>query len=414
MLALCALRRVRKGVGAGYGQPACRTVNAGGGLEVGAAAIADSPSRSHVSAACSGRAHSTFDPVHLPGVTRRAPDHLYAVVLAATLTLAAPTAGGAQPACVAGTLESYLGLGAAGCTIGGVRVRDFARFVLRGEQIPGFVNYAGPALLTPFQRPDGGGMAVGFTISFAPAVVNERTFLGQPNPSFFQTLAGVTFTADPGEFASLTGLRVFDVAGTATRSDLAPAGLPGAALYDGSVGIENVGNVIAYGVDECISAPTGCVVFDNAWRDFTPMGVSRTTLLGSVRIGAHFDGCCAGYLTPVTYRAELASFTGGVVSQAGLQPVPEPSTFALAAVGSLALLATAARRRRSRAGGAALAASQGATRRQAGSGPALCGASPPLSPTGADRRGEGERGEIVGCALLVPGRDPSVPLEPAD
>ncbi len=261
----------------------------------------------------------------------------------AAALLAAPAAAGAQPACVAGTLESYIGLGAAGCTIGAATVGRFG--------VNQFRNYTGPVTLTPYTRAEGVGTVVGFTLGFPDPLSVSRTFGGPVGPTFFQdVLASVCFAVDAGAGNLIRGAQFDGLSGTVTRTSAASDPLTFASS-GGSLGIgfqlcSNEFDAVAVGnVSDGCADRSACVTTRS--DDLRGPGQrARPVSIGGV---VAYLTQRETFATPVTYGATLASVTGGVYYAPAAAVVPEPSTFALAAVGGLALGAGAVRRRRRRA-----------------------------------------------------------------
>ncbi len=271
------------------------------------------------------------------GTTSLAPIimRLRSSIAAAAAALGMPVALAAQPACVAGTLESYFGLGGAGCTIGAATVRQFG---------PGFVNsYVGQVTLTPYARDEGQGQVVGFTVGYAGPITVAQTFDGTV-PSFFRQFAQTfEFNIDAGPALRVGGVRLEALFATVSRSGSGSDPFI-AAGANAAVGVAGA-DASARLTDDCqadlVCATSGAA---NVPGNRLPQQVDRVRMLAGVGISAS-PTTVAG---PVTYTASVSGVRAGVFIAPVAVLVPEPATFALAAVGGLALAGAGARRRRRR------------------------------------------------------------------
>ncbi len=264
--------------------------------------------------------------------------------LAAAAALATPAAA-AQPACAAGTLESYIALGATGCTIGAARVGSFA--------IAQFVGYAGQVTLTPYSRAEGPGTVVGLTMAFDAPLTRSFTCSGPVTFNPTGVAANILFGIDVGPGSLIGGVRVDELFGSAIRS-AGPADPQTIARYSGSAAVEGGSQqqgffgaaATASVVDGCPDAvPLVCLPTAAQPVQQIPQQVGTGRLGGFVSVSSGRPS----FATPVNHTATLSAVRGGVYFAPAASVVPEPSTFVLGAVGGLALAGVGAARRRRRA-----------------------------------------------------------------
>ncbi len=259
---------------------------------------------------------------------------------AATLLAAAPAAcADAQPACAAGTVDTYLSLGADGCTIG--RFRFSAFDFLSGFDADGGATASSPddlaMTLTPFTGLDRVGRTTfGFTFTgFTTAVAVD----------------GGTSVLDAG-FA-LAGLG-FEVAGRTPGARLARARVDGsivaASPRPGRLAMQTFveGEVGAASGDPCLSFLV--IDFGPADRSLARRGRCPRPRPTDVEIGLGLF-TTLGRDTPDDMRPITGSASGTIarleLTAAGRAAVvPEPSAVVLTATGLLGLAGVAARRRR--------------------------------------------------------------------
>ena len=282
------------------------------------------------------------------GIRPRSLGLALAAVLAALLALAvAPRRAAAQPACVGGTVASYLALGPAGCRIADVRFRDFsAEFAQRRS---GFTDLD-PALATLTPLDHGGGL-VGFRLAFSPPLNAFSSAAAGLNCSgnvcFFADLAtlsgSVTASAIGRDVIRAIGFGDFDV--TAART--------GAWNAFGSATLTMQSSATQISQEWLAGSPPACVVEGVPVPCANPLLTALGPGVPSERIFLHASAGVSSFSffagDPAPSGSATTHFTG-VDFLVFASPVPEPASVVLVASGLLGV-GVARWRRRSRVRG---------------------------------------------------------------
>ncbi len=251
------------------------------------------------------------------------------IAAAAAALVTAPAAASAQPACAAGTLQSYVALGAAGCYLGSTRVYGFAR----SQNVPIGVPYEGAFTITPFLTELAEGTRAGFEIAYAPAVGVSTTAVPTVSES-----AALDFTADFGvglrSLGTFTALDPADVVLERTGDKVSQVAV---ALFE-RLGVNSIGSL---SVASCALVTSGQVCFGGGVTPVAPRQVWNLVANSAASVN---QGVATGVGTG-TASVSRGQF-GFVVAGTPASVVPEPATFALAGVGGIALAGAGAMRRR--------------------------------------------------------------------
>lgn len=256
----------------------------------------------------------------------------FLVLAGALALLATARPARAQAACAASSFADYVSLGAAGCTIGDVRISS-ARIPTGAP-----ASYAARAVVTPFVQALGGATVVGLEFTWTPA-------LTVPDPSRPTANVATWFTTFDATalVGSIVGIRVGDLLGT-----VVPGTQPATVYIEGTLaayelGVPSsatqLGRAFLWAGTPC---PPGSCDGSQAVQSFAP----RTA------VTAQASGSTVGPAQTFAQPGVSSTLNGmrvGLLVQSAQTTVPEPGTLALVGV-PLVLLAVARRRGRATGG----------------------------------------------------------------